>query len=48
MAHAAHKRRPKCRAVPFLSMHGVTLSFAVALVLYKAGHFGMMSIITDE
>ena len=50
-AHEARRykaRRPKCKAVPFLSKLGVTLSFPTAPALYNADNFGMMSIKTGK
>ena len=46
--HKAHTRRPKCEAVPFLSMRGVTLSFVEPHVLYNADNLELMSIKTDK
>ena len=43
LAHEACIRHPKCKAVPFLSMHGITLSSAAAPVLYNTDNFGMIS-----
>ena len=46
--HEAQTGHPKSKAVPHLSMHGVTLLFAAVPVLYKTNNFGMMTVNTDK
>ena len=47
--HEARTRRPKCKAVPFFTMHGVSLSFAVGFCSTQRRQFlFMMSIKIDK